>query len=187
MEEQPPEDPQADLIEDLAIALLRGIHTIPELAKKLNADSNLIKSLLEKEFLEGKFVEKKIINGEDHYYLTLEGETEVNFITIARGEYIPELIDLEDSEIDDIKKEILLILENTSKEKPIDLFEKYFQLHPEIKPTYPTYGNAKGVFSRIHLLEDERYIEINSDEKYFITERGIKLLKKIREHRTTTQ
>ena len=125
------EHPNAELIEEMAFALLHGINTIPKLSLKLNVNPDIIKSLLENEFIGGKFAEKRIEMGEDIYSLTQKGESDANFIAIGRGEYKDEPIELNENEIVLIHKQILLILENSTKDTPVDLFERYFELYPK--------------------------------------------------------
>lgn len=175
------EHPHADIIEDIAMALSKDIHTIPDLAKKINADPTLITSLLENEFIQGQFAEKKVENGVSNYYLTQKGKSDANFIAIGRGEYKIELIDLEDHELMLIHKYILLLLENTTKEKPIILYGEFFKKHPELKTPYPQWKTTIRQFTwRVGQLESGGYIENDLQSGYYITVRGKELLDKIR-------
>jgi len=169
--------PHADIIDNIAVSLWKGKHTIDELTDSLKEDSDLIISLLD-EIIEVKGAVMDYKDGIPHYYLTENGEKDARFIAIAIGKYDIPFDDINESEAVITHLQILETLRNTSKNNPIELKKKFQMKYPKLEIT------RKHFWSRVFDLEDCGYMGVihggKQDEYRYITERGRNFLNKMK-------
>ncbi|MCD4670358.1 MAG: hypothetical protein K8S14_07925 [Actinomycetia bacterium] len=122
--------PHADLIERIAVALWKGSNSIQKLTQKLNEDPELIQSLLN-EIIQVKGAVKRLENGSEQYFLTEDGKRDAKFIAIALGEYELSPLNIEDKDLKLTHKQILLLLEKTTKETPIEIRRSFLNKYPQ--------------------------------------------------------